>query len=385
MDRLPNEIVREIIGHLHSKVDLANFWLVYPSFSVIGGEFLFRVIHTQPTYGGVQSLLKISHQGWLPCHVKKVILHLEDFRHAVWLPVRGQLSVNKTKDQNSQLLHDLLADFNNFERSKDYPTILACVFARLPRLEFIQIKQMPSRGYQDTVTSREMMKYSHITRDHLYLKVYLSKTLLSREGGCQAFRALINAAFFARVKLVSFQTNADLSFFDSTPERDKILKQAAKVLQNCEVFDLELRQRDSSLLNTFSSALKLKKLSLNLQQSEIHHSDDKSSYLFKIIEVGCMWPCLKELKIKGLFISDQGSFLGFLQRHRGTLRRLSLQNCKIQMFRGSWKEVARGMKNTLMLEWLQLRELSDYDGHGFLLLYNCSEEEMGGMVRNILD
>lgn len=43
------------------------------------------------------------------------------------------------------------------------------------------------------------------------------------------------------------------------------------------------------------------------------------------------------------------------------------------------------MKNTLMLEWLQLRELSDYDGHGFLLLYNCSKEEMGGMVRNILD
>lgn len=157
--------------------------------------------------------------------MKKVILHLEDFRHAVWLPVRGQLSVNKTKDQNSQLLHDLLADFNNFEKAKDYPTILACVFARLPRLEFIQIKQMPSRGYQDTVTSREMMKYSHITRGHLYL----SKTLLSREGGCQAFRALINAAFFARVKLVSFQTNADLSFFDSTLERDKILERAAKV------------------------------------------------------------------------------------------------------------------------------------------------------------
>lgn len=43
------------------------------------------------------------------------------------------------------------------------------------------------------------------------------------------------------------------------------------------------------------------------------------------------------------------------------------------------------MRNTLILEWLQLRELPDYSESGFLLEHNYSMEEMKEMVWNILD
>lgn len=384
MDRLPNEIIREIFSYLNSKTDLASFRLVHSSFSAAGNDILFKDVCIKPTESSVQSLLEVVRRGCLACYVRKVILHLEDFRHAIWLPVRGLLSPENSRDQNSELLRNLLAEFNDFEGSGDYPTLLACLFAILPHLEDIQIKQMPSRGYPDMVTSREMMTYSHMTNDVLYLKLHLGGNLLSQQGGYQAFRAFTDAAFFARVKLVSFQTNADLSFFDLAPQHDKVLERATKVFQNCAVFDLELCQGDSSLLNILPSALKLKKLRLNLRRSGIHHSDGGSLCFFKIVEAGCIWPCLMELEIKGLFISNQNSFLGFLQQHHRTLQRLSLQNCRIQLLRGSWEEVARVMKNTLKLEWLQLRELSDYNGHGFLLQHSYSMEELKDMVRNVL-
>lgn len=48
--------------------------------------------------------------------------------------------MNKTKDENSQLLRGVLAEFNDFQGSGDYPTILACLFSMLPRLEAIQIE-----------------------------------------------------------------------------------------------------------------------------------------------------------------------------------------------------------------------------------------------------
>lgn len=380
MDRLPKKIVREIFSYLHSTTDLASFRLVHSSFSVVN-EILFEAVRIQPTESSVHSLLGLIRQDYLACHVKKVILHLKDFRHAIWLPVRELLSLGKTKDQNYQLLQDQLAEFNDFERSGDYSTLLACLFAILPHLEAIQIEQMPSRGHPDTVTSREMMTYSN---DFLYLKVHIGANLLSKEAGYRAFRVLINAAFFARSKLVSFQTNADLCL-NLVTRHNKILERATKVFHNCEVFDLELCEGDSSLLNILSSTLKLKKLRLSLRRNESHYSDGGSLCFFKIVGAGCVWPCLKELEIKGLFISNQNNFLDFLQRHRGTLQRLSLQNCRIQLLRGSWEEVARYMKNTLILEWLQLRELSDYNEYGFLLQHSYSMEEMKEMVRNILD
>lgn len=379
MDKLPNEIIREIFSYLRSKTDLTNFRLVHSSFSAAGNDILFKTVRIKPTESSVQSLLEVVRRGGLACYVKKVILHLEDFRHAIWLPVRGLLSPEKSRDQNSLLLRNLLAEFNDFEGSGDYPTLFACLFAILPHLEDIQIKQMPSRGYPDIVTSREMMTYSHMTNDVLYLKLHLGGNLLSQQGGYRAFRAFIDAAFFARAKLVSFQTNAELSL---TPQQNKVLERATQVFQHCAVFDLELCQGDSSLLNILPSALKLKKLRLNLRRNEIHHSDGGSLCFFKIIEVGCIWPCLMELDIKGLFISNQDSFLGFLQQHHGTLQRLSLQNCRIQLLRGSWEEVARVMKNTLKLERLQLRELSDYNC--FLLQHSYSMEELRDMVRNVL-
>lgn len=152
------------------------------------------------------------------------------------------------------------------------------------------------------MTAQEMMTYSHMTSDVLYLSLYLSGTLQLQEGGHQAFRALIYAAFFARAKLVSFQTNADLSFFNSAPERDKILKRAAKVFQNCEVFELELHRGDSSLLHTLLLALKLRNLNINLRRIKINYSDDRSFGFFKMIEVGCLWPCLEELRIRVFYI-----------------------------------------------------------------------------------
>lgn len=381
MDSLPNEIVRKIFSYFHSTTDLANLRLVHSSFSVVN-EILFEAVRIQPTENGVHSLLGLVRQDCLACHVKKVILHLEDFRHAIWLPVRELLSPDKTKDQNSRLLQGQLAEFNDFEGSGDYSILLACLFAILPHLEAIQIEQMPSRGHPDTVTSREMMTYSN---DYLYLKVHIGTDLLSKKAGYRAFRVFIDAAFFARSKLVSFQTNANLSCFNLVPQHNKILERATKVFHNCEVFDLELCEGDSSLLNILSSALKLKKLRLSLRRNELHYSDSGSLCFLKITEAGCIWPCLKELEIKGLFISNQNSFLEFLQRHRGTLQRLSLQDCRIQLLRGSWEEVARDMKNTLMLEWLQLRELSDYSESGFLLEHNYSMEEVKEMARNILD
>lgn len=153
---------------------------------------------------------------------------------------------------------------------------------------------MPSRGHPDTVTSREMMPYSN---DYLYLKVHTGIDLPSKKPGYQAFRVFIDAAFFAFSKLVSFQTNANLSCFDLVPQQNKILERATKIFHNCEVFDLELCEGDSSLLNILSSTLKLKKL----RRNELQYSDSGSLCFFKIIEADCIWLCLKRA-------GDQRSF-----------------------------------------------------------------------------
>lgn len=98
---------------------------------------------------------------------------------------------------------------------------------------------------------------------------------------------------------------------------------------------MELCEEDSSL-NILSSTLKLKKLRLSLRRNELHYSDSESLCFFKKIEAGCIWPCLKELEIKGLFISNQNSFLELLQRHRNALKALAkrLQNTVAQRLVG---------------------------------------------------
>lgn len=370
MDTLAPELIQEILGHIHAKSDLASFRLVQRSFAQLGEEYIFRVINVKPTYRGLYYLLQLSQNEVFAHHVKEVVLHLDDFRHSIWIPFIEKLKTedleNGTITQKLKVLRHLLGEFREFQTSPDYAGVLSAAFIRLPRLEAVQMKEKPSRKHGiDQQTIQEMEDHSLNEYEVNHQAVWGS------QDSFRAFFALVSAAYFASTKLVSFRNSADMMVVF---ERNELVRRATDVFRNCPVLELAIPQTDSSLLfDLLKPAVRLERLALRFDPMVYHESVSAFS---KVVESGRVWESLKEVKIRTNCMDCHDSLLEFLQRHQATLRRLSLWDCKLST--GSWVGFIVCMKDALKLEWLELGLLSDTSK-------TYSEVELAGMVNYVLN
>lgn len=374
MEKLAPELIQEILEHIHAKADLASFRLVQRSFAELGEEYFFRIIDVKPTYRSLYTLLEISQTVEFARHVRQVVLHLDDFRHSIWIPFIERLKAegleNGTITQKNDVLQKLCAELGDFQTSPDYTGILSTAFMRLPRLEAVQVKERSSRKRGiDSRTAQEM-------EDHSLLNDYeTNQRVWGSEGGFRAFSALVGAAYFAGTKLVSFQNNAEMVVVDPVVyKRSELVRRAAAVFRHCPALELSLPQADASLLfDLLSPAVRLEKLALHF---DLKAYREPVSAFSKIVESRCVWASLREVKIRAVCIHRYDGLLELLQRHHAKLRRLSLWDCKLTT--GSWVGFTLCAKDTLKLTWLELGSLSD-------AAKTYSEVELEGMRNYVLN
>lgn len=371
METLAPELIQEILGHIRVKADLASFRLVRRSFAELGEEYLFRIINVNPSYRSLRTLLEISQNVEFARHVRQIVLHL-DFKHAIWIPFIEKLKAegleNGTLMQKSEILHKLGGDFGEFQASPDYTGILSTAFMRLPRLEAVRVKEQSlQRPRIDPQTAQEIENYSLLNDYEITPRSW------GLAGGFRAFYALVGAAYFADLKLVSFRNNAEM--IDPTIyKRGEFILRAATVFRHCSVLELSLPQADTSLLfDLILPAVRLEKLAL---QFDLKRFYKPVSAFSKVAESKCVWASLRELKVRIVCMDHYDGLLEFLQRHHVKLRRLSLWDCELSM--GSWVDFVICAKDTLKLTWLELGSLSD-------TTKTYSEVELGCMTNYVLN
>lgn len=101
--------------------------------------------------------------------MKEVALHLEDYRHLIWIPLKKELRSGAGEEaRNSMKFAVALEGPGTFQMSSDYPAVLASSFCRLPNLEALEIWEISSPGYLDPTSPVEMADYGLDTQ-RLYL------------------------------------------------------------------------------------------------------------------------------------------------------------------------------------------------------------------------
>lgn len=382
MDKLSAETVREIFGHIHSKPDLASLRLVQNSFAKLVNEFLFQVIHVEPSFEGLFTLLEISRKAKLAHCVKRVVLHVDDFRDVTWIPFHKRLEEKSIQDEARKA--DIFKTFQALDRElfefqtlPDYTVMLSVAFSHLSRLEAIKM----AHRYPEQETEP-------LHRERRDLERLLSLEEFHGEDGekddLRAFTALIDAAYFTKKKLNSFRITGklDLSVF----ENNELIRRAAVVFRDCRVLELDFSPqspfhdndyiRKGPLFDMLSSAVHLESLTLCggiRQEPDVPFS--------KYLGDRFIWTCLKRIDILGLDMHAY-EFVGFLERHKKTLRKVAIGTSKL--FTGRWPDVMRYMKGSLRLTSLELGAwLEDVDEEG--LDYGYDEHEMEMMEQFVMD
>lgn len=382
MDKLSAEVVREIFGRVRSKTDLANLRLVQNSFAKLVNEFLFQVIHVGPSFEGLSALLEISQRDKLARYVKRVVLHVDDFRDMTWIPFHKRLEEKNIQDEARKA--DVFKTFQALDRElfefqtlPDYTVMLSVAFSHLSRLEAIKM----THRYPEQETEL-------LHRERRDLERLLSLEEFHGEDGekddLRAFTALIDAAYFTKKKLTSFRITGklDLSVFENT----ELIRRAAIVFRGCRVLELDFSPqnpfhdndhiRKGPLFDMLSSAMYLENLTLC---GGIRQGPDVP--FSKYLGDRFVWTCLKRIDILGLDMHAY-EFVGFLERHKKTLRKVAIGTSKL--FTGRWPDVMRYMKGNLQLTSLELGEwLEDVDGEG--LDYGYDEHEMEMMEHFVME
>lgn len=359
MHKLSSEIVREIICFLYQRSDLKNIRLVQRTFADIANEFLFRDFSIVHAKWSLERLLYVSWQPHLAHHVKRVDLnvHHDTVSHLVWHDFKQQLgAVNlkggSQKEQAMEVFRSCVESWYKFQGSPEFSHILIAAFSHLPRLETIILNSdQPIWLWSSRPEAAEA--YLHLLRDTHELSRNLTYSY--------ALTAVVNSAYYSHTKIRTFTISSDTFGIDDTILKDvPLLKRAYKVFSTCQVLKLnfgvndEMEQliRKNRLIDLLQSAVHLEELAVTFGVYDVW----KPLLFPHIFGSTQIWPRLKRFGLSGLTM-HRHEFVGFLRRHKATLREISIMLCSLQS--GLWIEVVPVMKEILQLEGLEIMCLSD--------------------------
>lgn len=330
----------------------------------------------EPSFDSLSSLLEISRRSALARCVKRVVLHIDDFRDVTWIPFNKRVEEKNIQDEVRKArvfktFQALDRELFEFQTMPDYTVMFSVAFSHLPRLEAIKM----THRYPEY----EIEAPLHSERRDLE-RLFRLEDFHGEDGekdDLRAFTALIDAAYFTEKRITSFRITGklDLSVFENT----ELIRRAAIVFRDCRVLELDFSPqnpfagndhlRKGPLFDMLSSAVRLERLTLCggiRQEPDIPFS--------KYLGDRFVWSCLKRIDILGLDMHAH-EFIGFLGRHKSTLRDVAIGTSKL--FTGRWPDVMRFMKANLQLTSLELGAwLEDVDVDGVDYGYEEHENEM---------
>lgn len=383
MEKLSPEIIREILYHFDSKVDIANFRLVQCSLAELAKEFLFRTVPLKPTKLSVSRLLAISQRPDLARHVKGVFFGIDEPNYMIWEQFNEQLRMEglshgqeMQEARAQELFKSSVQGWYEFQTSPEYTAILSAAFAGLHRLEAIQMVHGAPMAMERQYTYREIDIYPFEPTPEFHGEYGAEKDYL------RGFAALINATYLAGSKLTSFRMtgmNTEEIVDQSVFENTELLQRAAAVLRNCKVLELHLgidsneavdKFKTNPLLNVLAPAEHLEELCLgfgNTAPSEPH----LFPHIFGEEQV---WPRLRKLELWTIDMHEH-ELIAFLERHKTTLKTILISNGLL--FTGCWNNIMRFMKEHLQLESLEVWDLFCKHSDGDVYRnYTHSESQM---------
>lgn len=390
MDKLSPETVSGILYYVESKKDLAKLRLVQRSFADLAGEFLFETINIEPSFEGLLRLLRISRKPEFARLVKQVVVHVTDFKELTWNPyVKRVLSRPRQDEARKARIFEEYRNFDakffKFQSTPDYTAMLSVGLSHLPRLEGVgmkhQLQDTEYFPYEDTperFMSRRMDFHRRCSLEEIH-----------GENGelddLRSFKALVDAAYIADLKLTSFRTSGSIG--QAVFEDYELLGRATSVFRTCRVLELDFsfehcydtdqHVENNPLFGILKPATHLEKLKL----SGALRQDPETSLAIYLGE-SYVWGRLKNIDFMGLGFHEH-ELNAFMGRHKGTLKIVSIWHCKL--YSGNWPDVMRFMRRTkFSLEWLSLDvDLQDIDATGEEYIYD--EEQNMLMMRYVMD
>lgn len=363
MNSLSPELIREIFFNLDTKADISRFRLVQRTFAHIGGEALFTSLDISPTFQSLTRLIELSRHSHIACFVRKISLSVDAMRVMVWSTISKHLGSTSAKDVDKLdyrtliVFRSLVNECQEFQKSSDYVAMLSTAFSRLPRLCHVSLLESSPSTSANSGAVTLMDRYAHTIDPPHFHGSWGEKDHL------RAFSALIDSSYFTGTALESFKTTG---LIDQILFQDReLLRRAAIVFRASRELRLlfcgeeqtqtQVTQRlfESYLFDVIAPAVGLQKLAVEFN---VCPPAGRGGALFEKVFGGesQRWKVLEELVIGGINVKCE-ELIGFLARHKSTLRVLRMRKCGL--VDGSWDDVMKFLDKDL-----ELRKL-DLDGH----------------------
>ncbi|KAI5838174.1 hypothetical protein DFP73DRAFT_274882 [Morchella snyderi] len=367
MNSLSPELIREIFLHLDEKADISRLRLVQQAFASIGEEALFTSLDVSPTFQSLTRLIELSRQSHIAPYVRKIILSVDAMRVIVWSTISRHLGNSSAKDVDKLdyrtliVFRSLVNEYQEFQKSSDYVAMLSTAFSRFPRLCHISLLESSPSTSANSGTVTLMDRYAHTIDPPHFHGSWGEKDHL------RAFSALIDASYFTGTMLGSFKTTG---LIDQVLFEDReLLRRAAIVFRNSrelrflfcgeEQTGTQVSQRllESYLFGMIAPAVGLQKLAVEFN---VCPPAGRGGALFRKVFGGKnqRWEMLEELVIGGINVKCE-ELIGFLTRHKSTLRVLQMKKCGL--VGRSWDEVKEFLEKDFKLKKLDLDGHIDHD------------------------
>ncbi|KAL7274922.1 hypothetical protein RUND412_002144 [Rhizina undulata] len=383
MDRLPSEILNEIVNYLFVR-DLNSMRLVSRRVSATANIFKFRAIHVRVSRKGLNNLLNISRQSHLAQCVREITYpfnrlalvkssNLHNYR-PIGKYDRVEMAINLAKKFFHWYMKKYVAQIE-LEESGECVRALETAFSRMPIIKVI----VP--GYNNFVIGREFNSWRKTLngeeRDHIYRycdeRSWWKILEPIEEGEGKALKAstdLISIMQRLQLKLDSFEFRIASSWlrlgvFDNNSELwgYASLFRNVTCLSVCistpdlldDLEGIEKVSKEGQLHKFLSIAPNLRKLSFAIECEKIEKYLRLSISAFRkrvfplldILGRDHVWKYLHTVSLK-LPCMRLEEIVGFLGRHESTLDCLHLKSPIL--LNGTWRELLDFLREKLHLK-----------------------------------
>lgn len=388
MDTLSPELILKVIVNLNSICDLTNFRLVQRSFAELANQRTFDTVLVRPTRQSFCRFVQLSEAPNIARYVRLIVLNFDFIENMVMTSLenvlrrRPEFSLGDVQGDLSDFMEDIFREYYAFQVSPQYVGILEAVFKTLPGLKGFEIRKVTRSSWGDPWVVFGQPYSIHGTRISSIIED--AHGFFGERDHFRAFEAVVHAAHLAGIKLERFQVNAlmdEIFFF----RNNQLLQYAASVFRHCRVLFLEFGSASddrekcnlvsqlewNQLFSILSPAVSLKSICLTFST----HGGEPIAFS-KVFGVSHVWCQLEEFEINGIDAKHL-DLVGFFKRHRVTLRRVSISECRLST--GRWESVVQSMREHLNLVWLVFEgSLLDFDDTAY------RSEEMEDMVDYVL-